>query len=131
MSHGHLSTLFSTTIPMLAFAVGMAISGALVLAVPAVQATSPTLVFLPGWSAVLWGLTQVVGGVMTGIGLWRGRPDYESSGLVLLSTAQLVAALAALSALSFAGAALALLLRGSLAIALAGRAYFLVREGST
>jgi len=122
--------LLSTTIPMFAFAVGMAISGALVLAVPAVRDTSPTLVFLPGWSAVLWGLSQLVGGAMTCIGLFRGRADFESSGLVLLSSAQLVAVIAAFSALSLAGAALGALLRGSLAVALAGRAYFLTKEGS-
>ena len=131
MRENHLSVLFSTTIPMLAFAVGMALSGVLVLAVPAVQATSPTLVFLPGWSAILWGLSLLIGGVMTSIGVYRGRPDFESSGLVLLSSAQLVAAIASLSALSPAGAVLVVLLRGSLAVALAGRAYFLVREGST
>jgi hypothetical protein len=126
-----LSVLLSTTIPMLAFAVGMAISGALVLVIPAVRATSPTLVFLPGWTAVLWGLSLLVGGVMTSIGLYRGRPDFESSGLVLLSSANLIAAIASVSALGLAASALALLLRGSLAIALAGRAYFLVKEGST
>lgn len=117
------------TVPLIAFALSQAISGALIVAIPAIQMTSITLVFLPKWTATVWGFSLLAGGTMICVGALKRRPDFESSGLVVLASAQLFSGVTSYFALGFVASLLGLLLRGGLAIALLGRAYVLVREG--
>lgn len=116
-------------LPLCAFTIAMAISGALIIAVPQIAATSPTLTFVPRWTTTAWGISLLLGGAMATFGLLRCRPDFESSGLVILASAQFFAATTSYFALGFVGSILGVLLRDGLAVALLLRAYLLVREG--
>lgn len=116
------------TIPALAFSIGMIVSGVLVLFVPTIQATSLTLASLPRWITMLWGASLLIGGSMGAIGIHRSRPDFESGGFVILASAQIFAVVTSIAALGLEGAALGILLRGSLAVSMLGRVYFLTRE---
>lgn len=113
----------------LAFSLSMALTGLLVVAIPSVRATSPTVYVLPLWTAVVWGVVLLVGGCMATLGLLRDRPDYESGGMALLSSGQLVAAVTTISAFGFTAAVLGTVLRGGLAIGCAARAWHLAKEG--
>ncbi len=113
----------------LAFSISMAISGLLVLTIPSVRATSPTVSVLPMWTAAVWGAVLLVGGSASTYGLFRDRPDFESGGMALLSTGQLVALITSISALGISAAILGVLLRGGLAIGCAARALHLARIG--
>lgn len=113
----------------LAFSLSMALTGLLVLAIPSVRATSPTVYVLPLWTAGIWGAALLLGGAMAAYGLLRDRPDYESAGMALLSSGQLVALITTISAFGFSAAILATVLRGGLAIGCAIRSWHLVRIG--
>lgn len=114
----------------LAFSLSMALTGLLVLAIPSVRATSPTVYVLPLWTAGVWGAGLLLGGGMSTYGLLKDRPDYESGGMALLSSGQLVAMVTTISAFGFTAAVLATVLRGGLAIGCAARAWHLARIGS-
>lgn len=113
----------------LAFSASMALSGLLVLTIPSVRATSPTIAVLPMWTANVWGAMLLIGGAMSVFGLLRDRPDFESAGMALLGSGQLVALITSISSLGFASAVLGVVLRGGLAIGCWARAYHLARIG--
>lgn len=113
----------------LVFSLSMVLTGALVLAIPSVRETSPTVYVLPLWTAGVWGGGLLLGGGMSAYGLLRDRPDYESAGMALLSSGQLVALVTTISAFGFTAAVLATVLRGGLAIGCATRAWHLARTG--
>jgi hypothetical protein len=113
----------------LVFSLSMALTGILVLAIPSVRETSPTVYALPIWTAGIWGAGLLLGGSMATFGLLRDRPDYESAGMALLSSGQLVALVTTLSAFGFTAAVLSTVLRGGLAIGCGARAWHLARVG--
>jgi hypothetical protein len=113
----------------LVFSLSMALTGLLVVAIPSVRATSPTVYVLPLWTAVIWGAVLLAGGCMATYGLLSDRPDYESGGMALLSSGQLVALVTTISAFGFEAAVLATVLRGGLALGCAARAWHLARIG--
>ena len=113
----------------LAFSASQVLTGFLVLTIPAVRATSPTVTVLPLWTAGVWGLVLLLGGLMSTVGLLRDRPDYESAGMALLATGQLVALITSISALGFQAACLGVVLRGGLTSGCAWRSWHLAKVG--
>lgn len=113
----------------LAFSLSMALTGLLVLAIPSVRATSPTVNVLPLWTASIWGIVLLLGGLSASYGLFRDRPDYESAGMALLASGQLVAAVTTISAFGFEAAVLGTVLRSGLAIGCMARAFHLAQVG--
>ncbi len=113
----------------LVFSLSMVLTGVLVIAIPSVRETSPTVYVLPLWTAGVWGAGLLLGGGMSTYGLLKDRPDYESAGMALLSSGQLVAMVTTLSAFGFTAAVLSMVLRGGLAIGCAARALHLARVG--
>ena len=113
----------------LSFSIAMALSGLLVLAIPSVRVTSPTVYALPIWTAAVWGAGLLLGGCMAAFGLLKDRPDYESAGMALLASGQLVALVTTLSAFGFSAAVLGTVLRGGLAIGCAARSWHLAKVG--
>jgi len=111
-----------------AFCLAMALTGALVIALPESRSTSLTLTDLPEWIAYGWAAMCLAGGLVCFYGLWSCDARYEGAGLVALAATQLFSAMTSIAALGFQAALLGTVKNGGLAAGLIIRALLLARR---
>jgi hypothetical protein len=108
------------------FAISMALTGLLTVAVPSMRAQSITLHILPSWVAILSGALGLTGGTFCAYGILSIKPQYEAAGFAALAAVQLVSIVNSVAALGFVPSILGILLRLGLGAGCALRTYTLV-----
>ena len=109
------------------FAVSMAISGVLILALPVVR-SSLSLQTLPEALTYALGALSLLGGLSCAYGLWSLKARFEGAGFTALGATQLVILISTASSVGISATLLGIALRGGLAVGCFIRAMTLVRQ---